>query len=469
VSPHARFYVAVLPALAWAIALSVVFRMSGSYPKYDGIAIYTGSRMILEGAAAKVYEFRREQVKLEIGRTAGTPGWAPRDVTVTKVLPGEEFGKAAQRFGYPNAVPPVFVYQPSVAVLCAPFAVLPWRVASFLIDFSGLFFFAWALVAAAQMAAGGGEVIARRVRAALVALVVATVVFPLRFSLLCGQITPLVVAALLWAVVARGGRKLAIAQGVAAGCAAAVKGFPLAFGLYFLWARRWVELVAMVCTFCVFLAGTFVFFDPAVSGQWMKMLAAMGEGVRLWTHDQSVDAFVHRFVYSVNFTTDWAAVSPTPLRVTAALAKCVLVAWCIWNAVRHRANEDAAVPVGCALLAIAVLLPPISWIHYGLFLVPGLVVMLLGRDGKWVYISKAAALLAVMLLMIDPDKLISVYPVLAHFVGEGTGSVMYRLLVGVPTIIASIVTMLLPGRLGTVSSPAGSRLRFPWIRFDQRG
>jgi hypothetical protein len=192
----------------------------------------------------------------------------------------------------------------------------------------------------------------------------------------------------------------------------------------------------------------------------MKLLASMNDGVRLWTHDQSIDSFLHRFLYSVNFTTDWVAVSPTPLRMVAGIVKCALIAWWLLVAISKRRPADATVSAGFALLALIFLLPPISWSHYGLLLVPGLALLALRPGGRTLaHFSRAGAVLGAGVLAVNPDKLITIYPALTRSLGEAAGSVVYRIVVGAPTLVAAALggfLLVTAGvRKGRLSSEAG--------------
>jgi hypothetical protein len=101
-------------------------------------------------------------------------------------------------------------------------------------------------------------------------------------------------------------------------------------------------------------------------------------------------------------------------------------------------------------LCLLVILPPVSWSHYGLLLFPAILALLveaLSRRG-----ARRAGLVAVVacvytVLAVDMNKARDLYMPLQGMLGADTGSIVVRLLIGAPAACGgAAVRLSLPGQ-----------------------
>lgn len=438
----------VLLAAVWAFALAWHTRFDFaaghySYPKVDTIAFFTAARLAIDGRADEIYSYTVEKTEIEMERAVGVPTGAPRDITIIRVIPGAGFAEAAASLGYTDPTPPVFVYMPIFAWLFAPVLTLPWPRGTLLFDWAMLFpmgvgiaLYVGTLTAARDARA--------RIACMVLALLLSACIFPMSFSLFCGQVTPLVCGVALLCLHDLRSRPLHALLGIAAGVIAAMKLLPVLLLVYFLVTKRRVQTWAMGATLIVLLLASRLVGGVEVEREWLALTRDITSGVRLWSYNQSIDALLHRFVYSIEFTQDLNAFSPQPLRSVAVLIRVALLAAWVAVALRfrgwrrlHSGDARGAHGLLAAMLLLFMLLPPLSWLHYALFAIPAVVCLLIeplaattrGRMGV-----RVAALVVYTVLALDVNRVRELYPWLRDALGEGAGSVVLRLLTGMPAI-----------------------------------
>ena len=457
--------VLVVLALAWALALAWYTRYDRpaghySYPKVDAIAFQAAARLIAQGGAAELYRFRHEGINIDIERGAGLPAWAPRTFTIHRTIPGERFSATAQAIGYADATPPPFVYPPVIALLFLPMDAVPWPRSTFWLD----------TVVLSVLGLGYCHFVYTICRdrrgwtipAALLLLVLTGISFPMMFSLFCGQVTPLVAGLTLFCLHRTSSKPLAIMIGIGAALIATMKIVPALLLPWFLLTRRPVQAWTMVAALPAIMLLNVATFGSDVMSQWIEMTRAITQGVRPWCYDQSVEAFLHRFVYSINLTQELNPVTPTPLQGLALLLKLPLVL--AWGTLAWRGRQDGGegreALLFAAFICLLVILPPVSWSHYGLLLFPAILALLaeaLSRRG-----ARRAGLLAVAacvytVLALDMNKARDLYVPLQGLLGADTGSIVVRLLIGAPLLAAVLLyAFLCRVSAGPASEPRAS-------------
>lgn len=443
---------AVAVAILYGIATAFFFRTQPAAengdpnPKVDAAAFFAAGALWREGEAAAAYASRSETVVIEIERAAGLPRAAPRELTLVRVLPDEPLSRAALEAGYADATPPVFLYLPGYLPLAGLWSALPWRAATWLLDAASMALLALAAAWAVAVATAGWKLQWQRWTALGAVLVLLPLWHPVRFGLFTGQVSILATVAVLLTAIPRlrhRGTELALGAGVA--LLGGLKLFPLVAVGFFALRREHLRNGGALAGLVLLILGGFLAGGRAAYGAFFEALREMGRGARVWTGNQSTEALLHRFVYPVDFTRDWIALEPTPLRWLATLVALGVLAALVALFHRRPARtvedrlRDAAL-----LLAALLLVPPVAWTHYYVFLLPGL--LLLGFSGdlsRCACTGRAVALFALLVTFPDPAIFVAAYEPLSGVVGEGAASVVYRVLAGLPWFgAAGVATML---------------------------
>ena len=183
------------------------------------------------------------------------------------------------------------------------------------------------------------------------------------------------------------------AAGVALGLCAAVKLPLLLFGVYFLARRRWnivaggaaAMVVTALISLAIFgLAGHYAWFDEAVKPYLGHALGAFNV--------QSIDGFLMRLSTGANELLYWGPIEPSALHKISRYALFAVLlggfAWLAWreeNKGLVQSRTGAPTPHDLlqfsAVLALALVISPISWTHYYLLLLIPVGLQLGGRLG----------------------------------------------------------------------------------------
>lgn len=435
-SPRAWRLILVALAALWAVAMSWHYRYDFpadkyTYLKVDFIAFQTAAAMVANGNAEHLYDFRREAIDITVDRAAGVPGFAADDLTVVRILPGDPFVKAAAALDFPGDHPPVYVYNPVYAMAFMPLLKLPWNRAALLVDFACLFTFMATLLLFAQRL-----VVSQTVRAKIVCaaapLILCTIAFPVRFDLLCGQITPLVAAALLSAAYSFSSPAARAAHGVAIALIAGMKILPLLVIVWLVGSRRKEEAIAATLTTIVVALLTVIFFGNIV-GPWRSIAAAMGEGTRAWVYNQSLESLLGRFLLPLNFAGGWESFAPPQARIIAALPG--VAAFCAWGFLAWKCwqRRTSSADLLAALMTLFAFATPLAWSHYALYCFPGLALLIIAPTARWQRIL-ATALAAC--IIIDPALAQEMFAWLRDLVGVAPASIIVKAAIALPTIAA---------------------------------
>ena len=276
-----------------------------------------------------------------------------------------------------------FTYPPFSALLFAPLAPLPLRLAQgiwMVISLIGL----W-LVVRLTMQRFASAKFAANVQLQLLVFVLVAVSDPLRDGLALGQID-ILVALLVIADLA--GALSRIPRGVLIGIAAAIKLTPLFLIAYLLVVRRWRDAAVAAGTFAVLTLGTFLVLPSASMTYWIH-----GYFVNLahWdlgkVSNQSINGLIVRLLGT--------PVGASRLWLPAALIVAGVVLWTARRVVTTRpwVAESMA-------LATIVAISPLSWIHHWVYVLPLVVAGIrLGLEPKFRVVLVATSALAINLLI----------------------------------------------------------------------
>ncbi|MBX7246738.1 MAG: DUF2029 domain-containing protein [Candidatus Sumerlaeaceae bacterium] len=432
ISQRAIYWTTVsLLLVIWTAGLAWYTRCGPSNPKMDAISWIAAGVMLREGRpVADIYAIRTEQVVIEVdqapGRIAG-----PKELTLTRVLPGAAIAEVAQRLGYSDANPPAFVYPPGAALAGKLLSRLGWPLSTIFMDSIGLLFLGIAI--ALVLARVHGETPNSALWFAAI-LAIAIAFHPLRFSLFLGQVTPLLALGWLLPFLPQN-RRGEIIAGTIIGLLASLKVFPLLLILWLLLRRQWLGCIVAII---VFMCGCFALgWNAFIS--WTAAASQMSAPIRVWAENQSLAATLHRFIYPIGLARDWVIVEPAAPWWLSSLPGVALLAWWAKRA-RGTAHSPGLPPLAlfAALWILPVALLGLFWTHYIVLLIPVIPIVLANR--KQTGMRQALALASLFLLAISGDTWTSLMPFLEQTLGNAPSAFLMRGLIALPAL--SILTLL---------------------------
>ncbi len=247
---------------------------------------------------------------------------------------------------------------------------------------------------------------------------------PLLNSLREGNSTQLILLLMTSALVLwRSGREFA--AGAALGLCAVVKLPLLLFGLYFLARRRWMIAAGGATALVVTALASLAIFGVADHVLWFEdtVKPYLGNTVPSF-NAQSIDAFLMRLSTGATELLYFGPIEPTPaqklMRYGIVFPLLAGFAWLAWRAEREgliRPGTGAPRPQDylqfCTVLVIALVISPLSWVHYYLLLLIPASLYLGGRLGLpddaatralfWPGYVLASLPVVIPTLEIDPD------------------------------------------------------------------
>jgi hypothetical protein len=421
--------------VVWAGGLAWWARNGPAHPKMDAVGWVVAGTMLRDGKpAASLYALRIEQLTIEVERAPGLLFGGPKELTLTRVLPGEELVAGAQRLGYHGSDPPAFVYSPGAALLGIPLSWLGWPAATLAIDMLGLL-----------ALAGATALILTRLRGMTWSslawqvglLVLFALTHPLRFSLFLGQVTPILAAG--WIVASLSdNRRGQVACGVIIGLLGVLKVFPLLLLLWFVLRRRWLPAAVAAA---IFVAGGVVLGIEALSA-WVATARQMTAPVRVWTDNQSLAAMLHRFIYPLNLVRDWVIVKPAPAMAISLCVGVLMVACWIWRALKTGRDSLAEnLRLFGALWILPMSLGSLFWSHYIVLVLPALAVVL--ADPARHRASLCLGWIVGVLIVVGADTWTGFMPGLEGVLGSELAAFAMRLLVSLPAMAMMTLFFLL--------------------------
>jgi hypothetical protein len=270
-----------------------------------------------------------------------------------------------------------FTYPPFAAIVFVPIAAIPAVIGQVAWQLLSVIALACAIVITLNLA---GYRPSRTVLAAMVAG--AITLEPMYHTLYLGQINFILLAMILIDVwrAARGRP-----AGIGVGLAAAVKLTPLIFIPFFLLARRWKDAAVATATFLACELIGYVIAPESSGFYWRHLFYNTGRVGAPYISNQSPYALVLRLAGPSAHIGRWYLVIPAVLGIVGLVVAAVLA--------RHDDWLGGATVAGTTALLVS----PISWTHHWVWILPALVILVLG--GKR---SRIAALCAYVLFVVAP-------------------------------------------------------------------
>ncbi len=319
-----------------------------------------------------------------------------------------------------------YLYPPPTLVLLAPLAWLPFPLARVgLLGLSHVCLLAMIWLTATRLAGLEPE---RRPAAMGLVLVLGLMFHPIAVTLEHGQINlVLALALLLFWLTERAGRS--VMAGALLAVAIALKTYPvLLLPLLVLVGRARVAGWTVAALAC--LSGVAALVVPGEAwGHWLAEVVPTGGYGRVplglfspaaeW--NQSLNGIFSRWFMEAGEEAPRGVGRALTYGVATVLM--LATAWGAWRARRRTAGLDLTLAAG---LPLTYLLAPLSWEHHLAYLWPGLVWMLLGREGRrrrWWLLAVLSAVLAMGPLMAKGGAVLGVWCVAMGDLLAGGGAV----------------------------------------------
>jgi hypothetical protein len=207
-----------------------------------------------------------------------------------------------------------------------------------------------------------------------------------------------------------------IAAGLLLAVATWCKFFPGLLVLYWLFRRDFRSIAAFLAGCALILAAGLLMFDREVIHAYFELLKVMGRGVTFCAPNQSIEAFFMRFQHPIQQMLGIVTYLVSPrLKIIALIIKTLIIFSWFFLIMRLKSREKVAgAPnynthiAGYYLMAVMVMLLPISWTHYYLFLIPLTFYMLdLFRDKRLniPVLMKVVFVIAVIFTFLPPGVL----------------------------------------------------------------
>ena len=299
-----------------------------------------------------------------------------------------------------------FTYPPIAAILFAPLAMMPLKVASALFTVVSIVAFGVATWLVGREVSG-----LRGARAAWfgVALTGAFMwIGPMRETIWFGQINNVLMCLVVVDLLALRGRKW---QGSLIGLAMAIKLTPAVFLAYFLMRKDWRALIVGIVSALVYTAiGFAVTWRDSVNYWTDALLSADRVGNLAYLANQSINGLIRRLILDDR---------------TASLvwfASCAVIGlgllWLLWRL--FKVGLDAAAMVTMALYAL--LASPVSWSHHWVWCVPAILVLAFLWRTRGPVVGWIGAAVAALGLWVFYSRIIWEQPIVDSGVVEWNGT-----------------------------------------------
>jgi hypothetical protein len=280
------------------------------------------------------------------------------------IVPPGVFKETAKQFGFKGILTP-YVHLPLFSFLTRPLLVIPYSTITKLLLMINVFAVLFSLYLIARLT--GARFNLTWLSCALAAL---TFFYPLRYSLRLGQTTPLVLCSVtaLYYLYKTGYPKT---SGVLLGGIICLKITPLILLIYFMVRKKWSLVISSGCTIVVVvIASALLTGWESNSAFAQKIIRLSSYSLASW-NNQSLDGFLLRLVTGGLHLYDWHILElPLIIKILKyAIVLLLMLLWFITILVPRKRDEDQELLAFSLTVTLMVVLPPISWTHYFLFLV----------------------------------------------------------------------------------------------------
>ena len=321
----------------------VLFVDNLNYQANDFAPIYIAAQLIAEGKSAALYDHH---------------------AYLFNIVPPGVFKETAKQLGFKGIVTP-YVHLPLFSFFARPLLVIPYGTITKLLLMINVFAVLLALYLITRLTGTRCNFI--WLGSALAAL---TFFYPLLYSLRLGQTTPLVFLGVtaLYSVYKAGYPKL---SGVILGGIICLKITPLILLVYFMVRKKWSLVISSGCAIAfIVIASTFLMGWESNSAFIWNIMRLSGYSVASW-NNQSLDGFLLRLVTGGLHLYDWhiLALPFTIKMLKYAVVSLLMVVWLIAISAPERTDDTKELFGFSLTVTLMVVLSPISWTHYLLFLV----------------------------------------------------------------------------------------------------
>ena len=325
----------------WAGKVLVVDNLN--YQANDFAPIYIAAALLDEGKATALYDHH--------------------DYLFNIVPPGA-FKETAKQLGFKGSVTP-YVHLPLFSFFIRPLLVIPYGTITKLLLMINVFAVLLALYLITRLT--GTRCNCTWLSCALAAL---TFFYPLLYSLRLGQTTPLVFLGVtaLYSLYKTGYPKL---SGALLGGIICLKITPLIVLVYFMVKKKWSLVISSGCTIVVVaIASALVMGRESNSVFVQEIIRLSGYSLASW-NNQSLDGFLLRLVTGGLHLYDWHILT-LPFKITVlkyAVVSLLVIIWLFAINAPNMTDDKQELLSFSLTVTLMVVLSPISWTHYLLFLV----------------------------------------------------------------------------------------------------
>ena len=313
-----------------------------NYQANDFAPIYIAAALLAEGKSAAIYDHH--------------------PYFFNTVPPGI-FKETAEKFGFRGMITP-YVHFPLFAFLTRPLLAIPYSTITkllLMINVCAVLFSLYLIIRLTGMRCNLAWIIC--------ALAALTFFYPLLYSLRLGQTTPLVFLGVtaLYSAYKNGYPKL---SGVILGGVICLKITPLALLIYFIVKKKWSLVVSSGCAIvCIVMASVLVMGWEINSVFANNIIRLSGYSLASW-NNQSLDGFLLRLVTGGLHLYDWHILT-LPSTITMlkyGIVSLLVVIWLIAVIVPKKIDDNQELLAFSLTVTLMVMLSPISWTHYLVFL-----------------------------------------------------------------------------------------------------
>ncbi len=328
------------------------------------IACYAGKVLIVDNVKYQANDFAPLYVAAQLIAEGKTDALYDHHPHLFNIVPPGVFQETATHVGFKGILTP-YVHLPLFSFLARPLLLIPYSTITKLLLIINVFAVLLSLYLIARLTE-------MRFNLAWLgcALVALAFFYPMRYNLRLGQTTPLVFFGVtaLYFLYKNGHPKI---SGCILGGIICLKITPLLFLVYFTVKRKWSLVISSSCAIAlIVIASTFLMGWESNSVFVQKIIRLSGYSLASW-NNQSLDGFLLRLVTGGLHLYDWHILAlPFKMKMLKyAVGSLLMVIWLIAISA-SKSTDDKQELLGFSLtVTLMVVLSPISWTHYLLFLI----------------------------------------------------------------------------------------------------
>lgn len=317
----------------------------------DFAPIYVAARLVADGKTTSIYDHHPY---------------------LFNIVPPGEFKEMAKKVGFKGFLAP-YVHLPLVSSLFRPLLFIPYRIIIKLLLLINFMAVVLSLHLILKLTGRGFNL-----RWLSIAILAMAYFYPMRYGLRIGQTSPLVFLGITSIYYLTKARYLKT-SGCILGGIISLKITPIFFLFYFLIKKKWHLVISSIITLLVIGICSVLLVGWESNVTFLKNIIRLnGLSLASW-NNQSLDGFLLRWITAASHIYDWHLLElPFKMKVLKFFAlSFMLVLWLIILLQPKDINEEDRDLLDFSLtLTLLVILSPISWSHYLLFLIFPYIVLL---------------------------------------------------------------------------------------------